>query len=228
VSVPNLYFLFNSGSSDTPYSGSGEEVGDWKYIKTTTVSGLDPDSLVFTGGGINQFLPTPTASFGSREATMRPSEGTLVIPQTYIESTTDNIMTNVPNAGKNTNRYVFGVYIDGFISSSLYLEAWDDNSFSTTDLPVLSGTVDFSHSMISAVRCTEGAPSAGWNGVTYGAASSSGTRSAYLSGYDSRVRLIDADSATNQMLYFNIYVELPSSAPLMYNQPVISFRYLYI
>ena len=142
MSAPTLSFLYNTGVTDSAYAGSGEDSGDWQNMVTVTTSGT-PDTLVFTGGGINAALSTPTATYGSREATLRPVGGTVIIPQTYIESQSGNIMYNVPLAGKNANRYVFGVYIDGTISSDLYLEAWDDSGFSTTASPVLAGTAGY-------------------------------------------------------------------------------------
>ena len=224
MSEPILTFLYNHGSSDSSYADTGEEVGAWQSILVTTSGGATPDTLVFTGGGINAFLPTPTATYGAREATIRPLAGVLTIPQAYIESETDVIMYNVPLAGKNTNRYVFGVYIDGEITSDLFIEAWDDASFSTTVSPVLAGTASQPQSMINAVRTTEGAPSSDWTGATY-----SGTeRSNYLRGYDNRVRLAGDDSSINETLYYNIYVSLPYDATLFQGTPVISFRYLYV
>lgn len=220
MSEPLLSFIYNKSNSDVAYTGTGEPDSNWNVM---TLSGT-ADTIVFTGGGINQFLPTPTAAFGSREATMRPVVGTYIVPQTYVESTINNIMTNVPLAGKNTNRYVFGAYIDGYIASDLYLEAWDDNNFTTIALPIVSGTAVYPYSMINAISTTSGSPPSGWTGAT-----SSGTgASAYLAGYDYRVKLKGSDSATNEAVYFNIYISLPYDAPYFHNQPVLSFRYLYI
>lgn len=220
MSEPILSFIYNKSSNNTAYTGTGEADSNWNVM---TLSGT-ADTIIFTGGGINQFLTTPTATFGSREATMRPAVGTFTVPQTYVESTVSNIMTNVPLAGKNANRYVFGAYIDGYIASDLYLEAWNDNGFDSTSLPVLSGTANYLYSMINAISTTSGSPISSWTGAT-----ASGTEgSAYLAGYDHRVRLKGADSATNEAVYFNIYVSLPYDAPYFHNQPVLSFRYLYI
>ncbi len=224
MSEPILSFLWNNSNTDSVYTGTGEAVGDWKKMTITTVTGTSPDMMVFTGGGIHEALSTPTATYGSREATLRPSIGDLVIPQTYVESDTDSIMYNVPLAGQNGNRYVFAVYVDGYIASDLYLEAWDDSNFSTTALPTLSGTVSMPFSMFNAIRTTDGAPPTTWSGSTY-----SGTgASAFLSGYSFRVRLKGSDSAQNEALYYNLYVRLPSDAPLFHNQPVLAFRYLYV
>ena len=226
MSEPTLSFLYNTGS-DTTYGGSGGDFGAWKEMVTVTVSG-SPDTIVFTGGGINAALPTPTATYGSREATLRPVYGTVIIPQTYVETQIGTLMRNVPGAGKNANKYAFGVFIDGTITSDLYLEAWDDSSFSTTASPVLAGTASYPYSMINAIRYNEthdsGDPhDSSWHGTTY-----SGTmRSANLKGYDNRVKLKGDDSTTNSAVYYNMYVELPYDATLFHGTPVLTFRYLY-
>ena len=224
MSEPTLSFIYNYGSNDTGYGGTGGPSGDWKVITVTTSGGGTPDTLVFTGNGINAALPTPTATYGAREATIRPVAGTLTIPQTYIESEIDNIMYNVPLAGKNSNRYVFGVYIDGEITSDLYLEAWDDSSFATTTSPVLAGTASQPQSMINAIRTTQSGGPGNWTGAT-----ASGTsQSNYLKGYDNRVRLAGDDSSINETLYYNMYVSLPYDATLFHGTPIIGFRYLYV
>ena len=133
-------------------------------------------------------------------------------------------MYNVALAGKNTNRYVFGVYVDGEITSDLYLEAWDDDSFATTTSPVLAGTTAYPQSMINAIRTTASGAAAGWTGAT-----ASGTsQSNYLRGYDNRVRLAGDDSSINETLYYNMYVSLPYDAGLFHGTPIIGFRYLYV
>jgi len=221
MAEPTLSFIYNTSNTDSSYLGSGGDWGSWKAMHINVGT---PDQFIFTGGGINASLPTPTAPYGSREATMRPTAGTLIVPQLFIESFTDNIMRHVPLAGQNTNRYVMGVYVDGYVASDLYQEAWDDNSFSSTDLSTLSGTSGYSYSMFNSVRTTEGAASAGWTGATY-----SGTgRSAYLAGYDYRVKLKGSDVVQDEPVYYNIYVRLPSDAPLFHDQPIIAFRYLYV
>lgn len=221
MAEPILTFLFNYGSSDTPYVGTGGPDGDWKEIHIT-VSGSSPDKKVYTGGGINGSLSTPTAPYGSRDATIRPLVGILPVPQVYIESESENIMYHVPLASgnPNTNRYVFGIFIDGYIASDLFLEMWDDHTFSTTNLPTLSGTDTYPHSMFNAIRTTNGAPPASWTG--------SSTNAKYLAGYGNRLGLKNADSAQNEAVYFNLYVAIPYDAPLFNDQPVETFRYLYI
>ena len=226
--APDLYFLYNISASDVSYSGTGEENSTWKRMNLTTMSGVGTsDAFVHTGGGIDEFLPVPTTPFGSRSATMKPAVSVLEIPQLYIESTVNNIMTNVPLAGKNSNRYVLGVYIDGYVASDLYLEAWDNIGFATTDLPVLSGTANYSYSMINVMSTTSGSPPSGWTGATYQGVPNN-QRSAYLAGYSNRVKLKGEDSIQNEAVYWNTYVSLPWDSPYLHNQPVIAFRYLYI
>ena len=227
MAAPTLYFLYNSSTTDVPYTGTGGDAGVWKTIN---INGSTPDVKVFTGGGINNGIPTPTAPLNTRDATIRPLTGRIPIPQTFIESTASGVMSYVPLAGKTTNRYVFAVYVEGTITSDLYLEAWDDENFTTYDLPVLSGTNDYPDSMVTAIATTNVTPISNWGGTTLSGGwlmPVSGT-GVCLRGSDSRVRLKGTDSINNEALYYNMYINLPYDAPLFHNQPVEAFRYLYV
>ena len=227
MSEPIITFLYNTGETDTAYTGTGEESGSWKIINTTTGSGV-VDVKVFTGGGINGTILSPTAPYGSRDATIRPISGRQVIPQTYIESYNDNIMREVPLAGRTTSRYVFCAYVEGSLTSDLYLECWDDSSLLTASGTVLSGTAVYPGSMVNAIRTTTASPPSNWEGVTLSGSSEVTASGVKLCGYDSRLRLKGSDSVTNEALYYNMYVYLPYDAPLFHSQPVEAFRYMYI
>lgn len=214
MSEPTLYFIYNHSSNDTAYSGTGLADSNWQIMNAST------DKVVFTGGGILGSLPTPTCASGTRDATIRPSVSSYVIPQTYIE--TSSLMYNIPLVGYNNNRYCMGVYVDGTMNSDLYLEAWDDVTFSTTNLPVLQGSSNSSNqSYINAIRTTDSAPpwAPGWNGSDTGAA--------YLRGTSDRVALDNSSSISNKAVYYNIYVRLETDSSTFNNQPVLGFRYLY-
>jgi len=217
MAEPTIYFVYNHGSTDSPYTGTGLPVGDWRVINT--VSGT-PDSIVFTGGGILGSLSTPTCASGTRDATIKPSVSSYVIPQTYVETST--LMYNVPLVGYTANRYCFGVYVDGSMSSDLYLEAWDSVDFSTTNSEVLQGSPNSSNqSYINAIRTTLAAPpwSPGWTGSDTGAA--------YLRGETNRIGLKNASSISDECLYYNIYIRLQVDSSTFHNQPIIGMRYLY-
>jgi len=222
MSEPILTFLYNYSKTDSPYAGSGGPDGNWKEVYLSTASGVVSDRKVYTGGGIHHSLPTPTAPFGSREATIKPMVGIYPIPQIYIESEIDNVMYHVPLASgnPNTNRYVFGVYVDGLITSDLYLEMWDDVTFSTTSLPTLSGTLNYPHSVFNAIRTTDEAPPDNWTGASGNAV--------YLAGYDNRLRLKGFDNIQNETLYYNMYAAIPWDLEFTHDQPVEAYRYLYI
>ena len=212
---PTLHFIYQSTQNDVTYSGSvweGEKDG-WKEID------VSQDKKIYTGGGILGTLPVPTAPYGSRDATVRPAFGTYVVPQIYIE--TPSLMYHVPLASgnPNTNRYVFGVFVDGTITSDLYLEYWDDNTFTTTDLPVLSGSVNNPYSMVNAIRTINDAPPGSWTGGF--------TDGAYLSGFSPKLKLKDASSVAHEAVYFNIYTRIPFDASLFHNEPIEAYRYLY-
>jgi hypothetical protein len=178
------------------------------------------DTLVFTGGGIDDsVLTTPTCASGTRSATIRPSATSYVIPYTYVEST---IMNHCDLVGYNANRYTMGVYVNGSMSSDLYLEAWDDNSFSTTNLDILQGSANSSNeSYINAIRTTSSAPpwAPGWDGSDTGAA--------YLRGTDDRVALKNASSITDEAVYYNIYIRLETDSATFHDTPILGFRYTY-
>jgi hypothetical protein len=87
-------------------------------------------------------------------------------------------------AGHNTNRYVFGIYCDGTATSDIYLEAWDDNSFSTTNIELLTGTTNSSNnSFVNAIRTTASEPpwGPGWSGTD--------SEATYLRGDTNRIGL---------------------------------------
>ena len=225
MAAPSLSFIYNTGA-DTVYSGTGGADGDWRVIDVAGV----PDLKIFTGGGIQGTLPVPTTAAGSRDATVRPSTGSYVVPQIYIEDTSGGIMYHVPLASgnPNTNRYVFGVYVDGTITSDLYLEYWDDNTFSSTDSPVLSGTVSNSNvSMVNAIRTTHAAPPGSWYGGTATHDGKSYDSASYLKGFNDKLRLMGEDSVVNEAVYFNMYLRIPYDTELFHETPVEAYRYLY-
>lgn len=227
MAAPTLYFLYNSSSDDVEYTGNGMPDSRWKLI---TTSGSNPDLKVFTGGGINNGIPTPTAPLNTRDATIRPASGRLPIPQTFIESPTAGYMQHVPLAGRTTNRYVFAVHVEGSLTSDLYLEAWDDDNFNSVSLPVISGTNSYPDSMINAIATTYQTPVENWTGTTLSGGwqvPASGT-GVCLRGSTSRLRLKGTDSVSDETLYYNMYIYLPWDAPLFHNQPVEAFRYLYV
>lgn len=221
MSEPILTFLYNYSETDAAYTGTGGPDGDWKEIQLATGSGVNSDTKVYTGGGIHQSLPTPTATYGSREATLRPVSGLYSVPQIYIESDADTIMYHVPLASgqPNTNRYVFGVYVDGQTESDLYLEMWDDVTFATTDIPTLSGSVNYPHSCFNAIRTTSSAPPALWTGAS--------TDAEYLAGYNNRLRLKGSDSILNEAVYFSMYAAIPWDLEFTHDTPIEAYRYLY-
>jgi hypothetical protein len=222
MSEPILTFLYNYSAIDAQYTGTGGPSGNWKEIQLATGSGVGSDTKVYTGGGINQSLPTPTAAYGRREATLRPVSGLYPVPQIYIESEMDAVMYHIPLASgqPNTNRYVFGVYVDGEVESDLYLEMWDDVTFSTHTVPTLSGSLSYPNSVFNAISTTNSAPPALWNGTT----TASGV---CLAGYSNRLRLKGQDNIINEAVYYSMYASIPWDLAFTHDQPVEAYRYLY-
>lgn len=217
MAEPDLTFMYNTSQNDLPYTGIGGPDGSWREVLT----GFSGDVKVYTGGGINGYLPNSTMPVGSRDATLRPTSGTYVIPQIYIETSSSMYEVPLASGNPNTNRYVFGVYINGTIVSDMYLEMWDDDTYTTTNLPSLSGTSSYPNSMFNAIRTTTASPPAGWSGTTTSGAN-------VIAGYDNRLRLKGSDYIENEAVYFNMYCRLAYDAPLFHDQPIEAYRYLYV
>lgn len=215
MATPTITFLYNSTLSDIVYAGSGAPNATYSGIN------INYDTLVFTGGGIqDDLLTTPTCASGTRSATIRPSVVSYVIPETYVEDSL--LMTHIPLVGYNVNRYCMCVYVNGTATSDVYLEAWDDSTLSTTSLEVLQGSTNSGdESYVNAIRTTASAPPwwPGWSGSDVGAA--------YLRGTGDRVALSNTSTVTDKALYFNIYIRLETDSSTFYNTPVLAFRYLY-
>lgn len=214
MAEPTISFGFNhNAAGDVAWPGiNPTETGGWKVISPAT------DLVVFTGGGILGTLPTPTCASGTRDATIRPSTSSYVIPQTYVEQE----QMYITQAGYNTNRYVFGVRVNGTATSDIYIEAWDDNSFSTTDLEILTGTTESDDkSFVNAIRTTYNEPpwNPGWSGDD--------SEGEYLRGISNRIGLANASSVTDTTLYYNIYIRLETDCNTFHVMPVLGFRYLY-
>ena len=213
---PTIVFAFNHNGTEAPWSYQGlieEETNKDGYRAITPAT----DLMVFTGGGILGSLSTPTTTSGSRDATIRPSTTSYVIPQLFIEQ---DIMYIAALVGYNTNRYTMAVRITGTATSDLYLEAFDDSSMSSTDLEILSGTANSdNNSFINAIRTTSVEPPSDWNGNSDGAA--------YLRGTEHRVALNNSPTITDTTVYYNIYILLETDCTTFHVQPVLSFRYLY-
>lgn len=224
--LPTIYFLYNTGTTDTPYPYEyvepGTSTGDWVSIAGTELVNY---TMVFTGGGIENLCPVPTCASGTRDATIKPTLQSYVIPQTYIEDSTT--MYNVPMAGFGGTlyapfRYVFGLHVDGETTSDIFLESYDDFSFSTTNLEVLQGTSNSGgNSFINAIRTTDASPP--WHPQWSG----SDSAGAYLRGTDGRLRLKNSSSIANEAVFFNIYIRLETDCSVFINKPALSFRYLY-
>ena len=218
---PNLKFVYNHSDTDTPYNFVTGNA-NWREI----TAGLD--TAIFTGGGIDDFFEgvsntaLPTLASGTRSPTIRPANDSFVIPYTFVES--GSLMYRVDLAGHNTNRYIFGVSVSGTIEGNCYLEAWDDNTFSSVSSEVLQGSANSGNeSYVNAIRTTDQSPPwlPGWNGDSNGAE--------YLRGDSSRVGL-GTPPTTNiidEMLFFNVYIRLEIDSTTFHNTPVFGFRYLY-
>jgi hypothetical protein len=233
MSEPYLKFLFNHSSVDAPYDFYTGSTGGSNWLQITPGS----DKAVFTGGGIDDWSPfligdtaQMTLASGSRSPTIRPSVTSYIIPHVFVENSTT--MYRVPSASQlgspNTKAYAFAVSVSGTINGTLYMEAWDDYSFSTFSLPVLSGTANSGYdSYVNAINTDIAKDANGgvmpypWTGATAGAK--------FLRGDEHRVSFIGAatEYITNEVFFYNMYIRLETDSPTFSNIPVIGFRYTY-
>lgn len=230
---PTLTFLYNHSNVDERYDfytgGTGGSV--WREI----TAGVD--SMIITGGGIDDWNPwligddtTMTLASGSRSPTIRPANTSFIIPYVFIES--GSTMYRVPSASKlgspNTKSYAFGVSVSGIIQGQMYLEAWDDFSFSTYTSEVFVGSaLSNNESYINAINTdvakagNSGTMPYPWNGSTTGAA--------YLRGDSDRVAFTGTNTTyiEDEVLFFNVYIRLEKDSSTFHNDNVYGFRYLY-
>jgi len=221
MAEPYLKFVYNHSDDEGQIYDFITGNANWRTI----TPGID--TVIFSGGGIDDFYEgisntaLDTLASGTRSPTIRPAVTSFVIPYTFMES--GSTMYRIPLAGNNTNRYVFGVSVSGTIQGNCYLEAWDDFTFSTTALEVLTGSSNSSNeSYVNAIRTVDQSPPwhPGWDGNDDGAA--------FLRGSADRVGLkLNPTDITNEMLFFNIYIRLETDSPTFHNLCTFGFRYLY-
>lgn len=228
---PTLTFIYNHSAVDTEYNFY---TGNPNWRELTPGS----DVVIITGGGIDDadthvgdFGSHPTLASGTRSPTIRPSVTSYIIPYVYVES--GNTMYSVPlcsNQGSgNTSKYVFGISVSGTINGNAYLEAFDNNSFSSYDLPVLSGTNNSSYESYVQGMNTLWAENANGGTVPY-PWSGSTTGCSFLRGQSDRVSLgypNPVTEITDTVLYYKFYIRLETDSPTFHNVPVFAVRYLY-
>jgi len=230
MAEPYLKFVYNHSDNDAPYDFINGNA-NWRTITPGV------DTVIFTGGGIDDFYEgisntaLDTLASGTRSPTIRPAVTSFVIPYVFMES--GSTMYRIPLAYHTTDRFVFGVSVSGTIQGNCYLEAWDDFTFSTTLLPVLTGSSESSNeSYVNARRTTpsDAEWSAGhpyplltypWDGNSDGGAFLRGSADRVGLGYPPVTDIV------NEVLFFNIYIKLETDSPTFHNTPVFGFRYLY-
>lgn len=233
MAEPYLKFIYNHSDNDAAYDFYSGSTGgsNWRQITPGV------DTVIFTGGGIDDWNPfliadetQMTLASGSRSPTIRPAVTSYVIPYIFVES--GPTMYRVPSASRldtpNTKAYAFGVSVSGTIEGQLYLEAWDDFSFSTYTSEVLTGSTNSSNeSHVNAINTDAAKAGNGgtmpypWNGGTTGGA--------YLRGSSDRVAFqgVGLTNITDEVVFFNVYIRLETDSVTFHNTPVFGFRYLY-
>lgn len=225
MAEPYLKFVYNHSDTDSEYDFINGNA-NWRTITPGV------DTVIFSGGGIDDFYEgisdtsQDTLASGTRSPTIRPAVTSFDIPYTFMES--GSLMYRIPLAGHSNKIYVFGVSVSGTIEGNCYLEAWDDFTFSTTSLPVLTGSSNSSNeSYVNAISTVNATVANGglmpypWDGNTDGGA--------FLRGSADRVGLgaPPVTDIVNEVLFFNVYIKLETDSPTFHNTPVFGFRYLY-
>jgi hypothetical protein len=233
MAEPYLRFIYNHSNNDAAYDFYTGNQGSSNWLQITP----GVDKVIFTGGGIDDWNPhligdetQMTLASGSRSPTIRPAVTSYIIPHVFVES--GSTMYRVPSASNlgtpNTKAYAFGVSVSGTIEGQLYLEAWDDFSFSTFADEVLTGSPNSSNeSHVNAINTDAAKASNGgvmpypWNGGTTGGA--------YLRGDSDRVAFQGTllTHITDEVVFFNVYIRLETDSVTFHNTPVFGFRYLY-
>jgi len=217
MAQPNVTWLFNNTSNDGANSGNasggaGGSSSNWVVVDLTN------DKFLFLDAQQTDGDPTS----GAKYPVIIPDTSSIEAPKTFVLDYSNSIYDQVPLAGTTAggqnggnNRYVFAIYFDGATAGIPYLEAWDDNTH-TTSVDDFLGDGIAANSTIRAISTTGAVPgSAAWSGTP-------------LAGTSSRIELDSAalDSAKN--LYYNIKQVIPSTfTPQSNTSIVLTLRYLY-
>lgn len=153
----NLTIAANTGLVDDEYGVTG---ADW------TVIDEDNDYLIFTNGSDvvkdGEALPSQTAL---NSAGIRIGEGVEVIVDTYLLADFDaSELKEIGLMGDQDAQHVLAFDFDGATATEPVLEAWDNSSMNTIDLPSL-GAGTSSNSWFRGITTTLASSGvAGWIG----------------------------------------------------------------
>lgn len=165
---------------------------------------------------------SPSDATLNTNAIVIPGSGSQEAGEYYIDDGTN--IDEIKVCGLKDNRYVFCVSFDAATGIEPQLEAWDDTSLTTADLPILgSGTPD--NSMIYAITTTYATP-----GVADWSAESGVVR---LAGSNVLQLHADIDNQRGgagpltgaEDLYFNLAIVIPTGTSPLTNYPVFVIRY---
>lgn len=210
--LTNLIYRVNQTNATHDYAGNP---GD--YI---TVDLLN-DRQIWTAGSdevYNHCGYSPTSAQLNGAATWITTSP-VEIAYCFLDdvSSVDKLHT-VIGMGSGDNQHVFCFSLDGATATEPTLEAWDNNSHSTTDLYVL-GNGTPANSMVHAVCTTTSSPGSSWSGTNLAG-----------SGASYKVLLNDGSGALSgaKDLYANIYIKIPASyVNAEFSQPVFAIRFTY-
>ena len=218
MAKPNTTWLYNDTPNDgentgNATGGAGGNSSNWVVIE------LANDALAWCSDQQND----GDALTGTRYPVVIPDSGSNEAEKTFVMDNSLGIFNQVPLAGTTdgaqsggNKRYVFAIYFDGPTAGVPYLEAWDDDTHSTSNHNFLGGGTP-ANSSIKAIATTNAAPGSDtWAGTP-------------LAGSGSRIELDTAALAAAKNLYFNIKQVVTNGVhnPGSTTDLVLTLRYLY-
>ena len=211
----NLTVLFNKVDADVSY-----ETTPANYISGDLVN----DYVVWTAGSaaVASGEDEPSTSELNAAATIISPSADVEVAHCLVFDKDDGLGTLREVVGMNENkRYVFGFSFDAATASEPQLEAWDDDTHTTTDNNCLGGLSGYD-SFVKATVTTYNLPA--WPGTSIAGSSSVLLLNAGLGGLD------DVPSGqTTQELYANVRVIIPTAFPNpAFETFVLTCRYSYL
>ena len=218
MAKPNTTWLYNDTPNDgentgNANGGAGGNSSNWVVIE------LANDALAWCSDQQND----GDALTGTRYPVVIPDSGSNEAEKTFVMDNSLGIFNQVPLAGTTdgaqsggNKRYVCAIYFDGPTAGVPYLEAWDDDTHSTSNHNFLGGGTP-ANSSIKAIATTNAAPGSDtWAGTP-------------LAGSGSRIELDTAALAAAKNLYFNIKQVVTNGVhnPGSTTDLVLTLRYLY-
>lgn len=171
---------------------------------------LANDYLIWSEDLEDNMTHEPTSEELNEHAVIIDDDADKLVPECllmdYSHDVGGAIYTHLIDGMGENQKFVFAFSFDGATANEPRLEAWDDDTHTTTDKHVLGTDESGAVSMVKAICTTRNLPSESWVGT-------------FLKGSDSYVLLNDGEGAldelesaeTSQELYANIKIVIPQA-----------------